>query len=150
VRTEQPDVVRSAIHRRTLEVCGLPPRDVMLVQPGSLPKTSSGKLQRAQVPRAVPRRGTAPRVRFVYTPAHLPARSLTEIEQSGWHTPWEHVGRAEAIRETLVADGSFTLVGPDEWGWRRCAPFTTAVWSTSSPARGRSTSSSTGRARRRA
>jgi fatty-acyl-CoA synthase len=29
-------------------VCGLPPRDVMLVQPGSLPKTSSGKLQRAR------------------------------------------------------------------------------------------------------
>ena len=31
-----------------LEVCGLPPRDVMLVQPGTLPKTSSGKLQRAK------------------------------------------------------------------------------------------------------
>ena len=37
-----------AIHHRTLEVCGLPPRDVMLVQPGTLPKTSSGKLQRAK------------------------------------------------------------------------------------------------------
>jgi fatty-acyl-CoA synthase len=36
------------IHHRTLEVCGLPPRDVMLVQPGTLPKTSSGKLQRAK------------------------------------------------------------------------------------------------------
>ena len=35
-------------HTRTLEVCGLPPRDVMLVQPGTLPKTSSGKLQRAK------------------------------------------------------------------------------------------------------
>ena len=43
------------IHQRTLEVCGLPPRDVMLVQPGTLPKTSSGKLS-AEVPRAVPRR----------------------------------------------------------------------------------------------
>jgi fatty-acyl-CoA synthase len=41
------DAVRTAIHHRTLEVCGLPPRDVMLVQPGTLPKTSSGKLQRA-------------------------------------------------------------------------------------------------------
>jgi fatty-acyl-CoA synthase len=36
------------VHHRTLDVCGLPPRDVMLVQPGTLPKTSSGKLQRAK------------------------------------------------------------------------------------------------------
>jgi fatty-acyl-CoA synthase len=42
------DDIRSAIHERTLDVCGLPPRDVMLVQPGTLPKTSSGKLQRAK------------------------------------------------------------------------------------------------------
>ena len=48
VRTEQPDSVREAIHHRTLEVCGLPPRDVMLVRAGTLPKTSSGKLQRAK------------------------------------------------------------------------------------------------------
>jgi fatty-acyl-CoA synthase len=48
VRADDMDVVREAIHHRTLEVCGLPPRDVMLVQPGSLPKTSSGKLQRAK------------------------------------------------------------------------------------------------------
>lgn len=42
------DAVRHAIHHRTLDVCGLPPRDVMLVRPGTLPKTSSGKLQRAK------------------------------------------------------------------------------------------------------
>jgi fatty-acyl-CoA synthase len=48
VRTDDPRHVRDALHRRTLEVCGLPPRDVMLVQPGTLPKTSSGKLQRAK------------------------------------------------------------------------------------------------------
>jgi fatty-acyl-CoA synthase len=48
VRADDPHAVRDAIHHRTLEVCGLPPRDVMLVQPGSLPKTSSGKLQRAK------------------------------------------------------------------------------------------------------
>jgi len=42
------DEIREAIHHRTLEVCGLPPRDVMLVTPGTLPKTSSGKLQRAK------------------------------------------------------------------------------------------------------
>jgi fatty-acyl-CoA synthase len=40
--------VRQAIHQRTLEVCGLPPRDIMPVKPGTLPKTSSGKLQRAK------------------------------------------------------------------------------------------------------
>ena len=56
-----PTAIRAAIHHRTLEVCGLPPRDVMLVQPGTLPKTSSGKLQRAEVPRAVPRRGARAR-----------------------------------------------------------------------------------------
>jgi fatty-acyl-CoA synthase len=40
------DALRHAVHDRTLEVSGLPPRDVMLVRPGTLPKTSSGKLQR--------------------------------------------------------------------------------------------------------
>ena len=48
VRADDLDAVRDHIHHRTLEVCGLPPRDVMLVQPGTLPKTSSGKLQRAK------------------------------------------------------------------------------------------------------
>ena len=46
--TQALEHVRAAIHHRTLEVCGLPPRDVMLVKPGTLPKTSSGKLQRAK------------------------------------------------------------------------------------------------------
>ena len=40
--------IRSEIHQRTLEVSGLPPRDIMLVEPGTLPKTSSGKLQRTK------------------------------------------------------------------------------------------------------
>jgi fatty-acyl-CoA synthase len=48
VRTDDPEAARHEIHRRTLEVCVLPPRDVMLVAPGTLPKTSSGKLQRAK------------------------------------------------------------------------------------------------------
>ena len=48
VRTDDAVAVREAIHHRTLDVCGLPPRDVMLVRPGTLPKTSSGKLQRAK------------------------------------------------------------------------------------------------------
>lgn len=47
VRGSNLDALRRDIHHRTIEVAGVPPRDVMLVQPGSLPKTSSGKLQRA-------------------------------------------------------------------------------------------------------
>lgn len=42
------DAIRARIHERTLDVCGLPPRDIMLVEPSSLPKTSSGKLQRSK------------------------------------------------------------------------------------------------------
>jgi fatty-acyl-CoA synthase len=48
VRSDDLDAVTDEIHHRTLEVCGLPPRDIMLVKPGTLPKTSSGKLQRAK------------------------------------------------------------------------------------------------------
>ena len=42
------ETIRQYIHTRALDVSGLPPRDVMLVRPGTLPKTSSGKLQRAK------------------------------------------------------------------------------------------------------
>ena len=35
------------VHQRVLEVAGVPPRDVMLVLAGTMPKTSSGKLQRS-------------------------------------------------------------------------------------------------------
>lgn len=48
VKTDDPESVRQAIHHAALEVSGLPPRDVMLVRPGTLPKTSSGKLQRSK------------------------------------------------------------------------------------------------------
>ncbi|MDP2290798.1 MAG: AMP-binding protein, partial [Actinomycetota bacterium] len=48
VRTDDLPGVQHAVHQRTLDVCGLPPRDVMLVKAGTLPKTSSGKLQRAK------------------------------------------------------------------------------------------------------
>ena len=42
------EAIRHRIHTRALDVSGLPPRDVILVRPGTLPKTSSGKLQRAR------------------------------------------------------------------------------------------------------
>jgi fatty-acyl-CoA synthase len=48
VKADVLESVREAIHHSTLEVSGLPPRDIMLVKPGTLPKTSSGKLQRAK------------------------------------------------------------------------------------------------------
>ncbi|MFW2335652.1 AMP-binding protein [Ilumatobacter sp.] len=48
VRADDLEAVRYDIHHRALEVSGLPPRDIMLVTPGTLPKTSSGKLQRAK------------------------------------------------------------------------------------------------------
>lgn len=48
VRADDLDRVRHDIHHVALEVSGLPPRDVMLVKPSTLPKTSSGKLQRAK------------------------------------------------------------------------------------------------------
>jgi fatty-acyl-CoA synthase len=50
VRAEPGELerIRSDVHHRTLDVCGIPPRDVVLVEAGTLPKTSSGKLQRAK------------------------------------------------------------------------------------------------------
>jgi fatty-acyl-CoA synthase len=48
VKGSDHEQIRRDIHHRALEVCGVPPRDVMLVRPGTLPKTSSGKLQRAK------------------------------------------------------------------------------------------------------
>jgi len=39
--------VRRHVHDRVLDVVGVPPRDIVLVAPGTVPKTSSGKLQRS-------------------------------------------------------------------------------------------------------
>ena len=46
-KADDHDAVRKRVHQRVLEVAGVPPRDVMLVMPGTMPKTSSGKLQRS-------------------------------------------------------------------------------------------------------
>jgi fatty-acyl-CoA synthase len=45
--TEEADVVRAAVSVRVREAIGLPADEVVLVSPGTLPKTSSGKLQRS-------------------------------------------------------------------------------------------------------
>ncbi len=41
------DELRKEISRRVTESVGIPPKEVVLVEPGSVPKTSSGKLQRS-------------------------------------------------------------------------------------------------------
>ena len=41
------DELRTRISERSVEAIGVPCREVVLVRPSTLPKTSSGKLQRA-------------------------------------------------------------------------------------------------------
>jgi fatty-acyl-CoA synthase len=42
-----PGDLRTQVSRRVVDAVGLPPQEIVLVAPGTLPKTSSGKLQRA-------------------------------------------------------------------------------------------------------
>jgi fatty-acyl-CoA synthase len=44
---DELDAIRAAVKSAVYDAVGIPPEDVVLVRPGSLPKTSSGKLQRA-------------------------------------------------------------------------------------------------------
>lgn len=46
-REGDPASIRRSVSERVRDVVGLPLEDVVLVEPGSLPKTSSGKLQRS-------------------------------------------------------------------------------------------------------
>jgi fatty-acyl-CoA synthase len=46
-KADDGDSVRRLIHDRVKDVVGVPPKDIVLVAPGTLPKTSSGKLQRS-------------------------------------------------------------------------------------------------------
>jgi fatty-acyl-CoA synthase len=46
-KSSDHDDVRRAVHHRAMQAAGAPPHDVVLVSPGTLPKTSSGKLQRS-------------------------------------------------------------------------------------------------------
>ena len=47
VRSGDPAELRRKIRRCVLGVCGVTPADIVMVRPGTLPKTSSGKLQRS-------------------------------------------------------------------------------------------------------
>ncbi len=46
-RAADVDAVKKAVRQQVIGLVGYPPRDIVLVQPGTLPKTSSGKLQRS-------------------------------------------------------------------------------------------------------
>ena len=44
---DELETIRAAVKSAVYDAVGIPPEDVVLVRPGSLPKTSSGKLQRS-------------------------------------------------------------------------------------------------------
>ena len=46
-KSDDHDGVRRSVAQRVRDAVGLPAKDIVLVEPGSLPKTSSGKLQRS-------------------------------------------------------------------------------------------------------
>jgi fatty-acyl-CoA synthase len=46
-KADDPTTVRRSVAERVRQTTGLPARDIVLVAPGTLPKTSSGKLQRS-------------------------------------------------------------------------------------------------------
>jgi fatty-acyl-CoA synthase len=46
-KLDEPAPVRAAVAARVTDAVGVPPEDVVLVRPGTLPKTSSGKPQRS-------------------------------------------------------------------------------------------------------
>jgi acetoin utilization deacetylase AcuC-like enzyme len=55
-------------------------------------------------------------MRVVASDRHRGHAPLAEIEASGFQSPFEHPGRADAIRALLARDDRFQLVEPDDWG----------------------------------
>ena len=55
-------------------------------------------------------------MRVVSSDRHRGHAPLAEIESSGFQAPFEHPGRADAIRLALAADPAFMIVEPDRWG----------------------------------
>jgi fatty-acyl-CoA synthase len=47
VKADDLSDIRRKIRYRVISVCGIPPKEIVLVKAGTLPKTSSGKLQRS-------------------------------------------------------------------------------------------------------
>ena len=46
-KSEDSELVRKVVSERVRDVVGMPAKEIVLVAPGTLPKTSSGKLQRS-------------------------------------------------------------------------------------------------------
>jgi fatty-acyl-CoA synthase len=46
-KADDPHPLREQVVAKVCDAVGIPPHEVVLVEPGSLPKTSSGKLQRS-------------------------------------------------------------------------------------------------------
>jgi acetoin utilization deacetylase AcuC-like enzyme len=57
-----------------------------------------------------------PAITVVASDRHRAHAPLAEIESSGLQAPFEHPGRADAIRDTLAGDDRFAIVEPDLWG----------------------------------
>jgi len=55
-------------------------------------------------------------MKAVYTPDHLRHDPKVELERSIAHSPWEHIGRGEIIKDVLSADDRFEVVAPSQWG----------------------------------
>lgn len=55
-------------------------------------------------------------MKVVFSSAHAGHNPKEEIADSQTHSPHEHPGRAEIIRETLAADPTMRIIEPDEWG----------------------------------
>jgi acetoin utilization deacetylase AcuC-like enzyme len=55
-------------------------------------------------------------MQVVYSPDHQLHDPQVEVERSRLQAPYEHGGRIEAIRASLVDDRRFEIVGPTAWG----------------------------------
>ena len=103
-RTDDPELTRKFVAERVREAVGVPAKDIVLVAPGSLPKTSSGKLQRVAVPPAVPgRRARSPSADFGPFARQLPLRARIRrtrpvlCRRNGWTSDWRQGWRRIAI-----------------------------------------------------
>ena len=111
-RSDDPDSVRASVSARVREVVGLPAKDVVLVAPASLPKTSSGKLQRTPVPAALPGRAAPARLRAAGSAAAQPS--------SDWRRR-----NCSSSAASSSAEGS----GPGVGSWSAiCSSWPTMAW----------------------
>ena len=98
-REQEPSVrekIRAAIVNVTVDVLGTPPDEVVLLEPGSVPKTSSGKIRRSSC-REMYERGTLARSRH----SRL---AIARVTLRSW------VPRARTVRQRTAAFGNGLIV----------------------------------------